>query len=137
MGCYASFPGIQNAGSIKLVQQLDEIEEKSSSAEEMKCRTDQVQIRCSVKVWCSSADPSCFNERIDELEVNPTIGAEEKSVRNGYSISPHRAKLVKDKLDQRRENPIRVLDAYERWMLRQESASVNNVDSYDDVKAEI
>ncbi|KZV14718.1 hypothetical protein F511_41562 [Dorcoceras hygrometricum] len=69
MGCYAGFVGIQNVGSIKLVQQLDEIEEKSSSAEEMKCRTAQAQNRCSVQVRCSSAELRCFNEKIDELKV--------------------------------------------------------------------
>ncbi|KZV29186.1 hypothetical protein F511_30659 [Dorcoceras hygrometricum] len=49
----------------------------------------------------------------------------------------NRAKLVKDKPDQRRETPIKIMDAHERWMPRQESASMNNVDAYDDVKAEI
>ncbi|KZV18717.1 hypothetical protein F511_39850 [Dorcoceras hygrometricum] len=37
---------------------------------------------------------SCFGESIDELEATPTIGVEEESVRKGYSISLHRAKLV-------------------------------------------
>ncbi|KZV38929.1 oxysterol-binding protein-related protein 2A [Dorcoceras hygrometricum] len=69
MGCYAGFAGIQNAGSFKMVQQLDEIEEQSSSTKEMKCRMVQAQIRCSVQVRCSSAEPSYFNERIDELKM--------------------------------------------------------------------
>ncbi|KZV35801.1 hypothetical protein F511_38944 [Dorcoceras hygrometricum] len=36
----------------------------------VKCGTVQKQIKCSVQVWCSSAEPSYFNERIDELEEN-------------------------------------------------------------------
>ncbi|KZV49449.1 Cation proton exchanger [Dorcoceras hygrometricum] len=35
------------------------------------CRTVQEQIKCSVQVWCSSANPRCFSESLDEFKVTP------------------------------------------------------------------
>ncbi|KZV27737.1 hypothetical protein F511_40721 [Dorcoceras hygrometricum] len=61
----------------------------------MKCRIVEAQIKC-VQVWCSSAERSCFNERLNEFEVTPAIGAEEESVRKGYSICLDWAKRVRN-----------------------------------------
>ncbi|KZV39197.1 hypothetical protein F511_33374 [Dorcoceras hygrometricum] len=45
----------------------------------MKFRTAQAQIKCRVQVPCSSAELSCFSERLIEIEETPTTGAEEES----------------------------------------------------------
>ncbi|KZV57520.1 Golgi SNAP receptor complex member 1-1 [Dorcoceras hygrometricum] len=49
----------------------------------MKCRMVEEQIKCRVQVWCSSAEPSCFNERLEELEETPFDADEEESVCRG------------------------------------------------------
>ncbi|KZV39468.1 zinc ion binding protein [Dorcoceras hygrometricum] len=58
IGCYAGFAEIQSAGSIKLVHQLDEIEEQSSSA-------DLVQ-----RTSGDMKEDSC-SERSNQLERKP------------------------------------------------------------------
>ncbi|KZV25294.1 CAP-Gly domain-containing linker protein 1 [Dorcoceras hygrometricum] len=60
----------------------------------VKCRIVHEQINCSVQVWCSSAEPSFFSKRLDEIETTPTIGAEEESIRKGYSIGLRRVKMA-------------------------------------------
>ncbi|KZV41899.1 shikimate kinase, chloroplastic-like [Dorcoceras hygrometricum] len=79
------------AGSTSLVQEQFRDQAKKYL---VKSRTVQAQIKCSVQVWCSSAETGCFSERLDEIEVTPFDGDEEESVCKGYLISLHRTKLA-------------------------------------------
>ncbi|KZV53951.1 NAC domain-containing protein 78-like [Dorcoceras hygrometricum] len=80
---------VSGCNNIKLVHQLGT---RASPEQQFKC-SDQAQH----EEQCSSTDQvqrsSAVHKRLDELEVTPTIGSEQESVRKGYSISLHRAKL--------------------------------------------
>ncbi|KZV48063.1 hypothetical protein F511_31038 [Dorcoceras hygrometricum] len=57
---------------------------------------------------------------MDELEVTPTIGAEEESVRKGYPISLHRAKLLCTKSSSRADDKSKLEELLKSGCKREE-----------------
>ncbi|KZV39486.1 hypothetical protein F511_30289 [Dorcoceras hygrometricum] len=58
---------IARAWNTKLVYQLD-ARAAQDQAQYVKSRMVQVHIKSSVQAWCSSEEPSCFSERLNELK---------------------------------------------------------------------